>query len=77
MMQSWYLRYLRESMTNQLSHANLFSELSNLTLRRWKTIVRITSADVLGHRCIDTTFIYAKADLKTLREVSMPWPKKG
>lgn len=34
-------------------------------------------ADVLGHRHIDTTFIYAKADLKTLREVAMPWPKKG
>jgi integrase/recombinase XerD len=34
-------------------------------------------ADVLGHRYIDTTFIYAKADLKTLREVAMPWPKKG
>ena len=34
-------------------------------------------ADVLGHRYIDTTFIYAKADLKALREVAMPWPKKG
>lgn len=34
-------------------------------------------ADVLGHRSIDTTFIYAKADLKTLREVAMPWPEKG
>jgi integrase/recombinase XerD len=34
-------------------------------------------ADVLGHRCIDTTFIYAKADLKTLREAAMPWPEKG
>jgi hypothetical protein len=33
--------------------------------------------DVLGHRCIDTTFIYAKADLKALREVVMLWPKKG
>ena len=33
-------------------------------------------ADVLGHRYIDTTFIYAKADLKSLREVAMPWPKK-
>ncbi len=32
-------------------------------------------ADVLGHRYIDTTFIYAKADLKTLRQVAMPWPK--
>ena len=34
-------------------------------------------ADVLGHRYIDTTFIYAKADLKTLRQVAMPWPKQG
>jgi hypothetical protein len=34
-------------------------------------------ADVLGHRYIDTTFIYAKADLKSLRQVAMPWPTKG
>jgi len=33
-------------------------------------------ADVLGHRCLDNTFIYAKADLKTLREVAMPWPER-
>ncbi|MBI2947686.1 MAG: tyrosine-type recombinase/integrase [Verrucomicrobia bacterium] len=33
-------------------------------------------ADVLGHRYIDTTFIYAKADLETLRDVAMPWPEK-
>jgi integrase/recombinase XerD len=33
-------------------------------------------ADVLGHRYIDTTFIYAKADLASLRQVAMPWPIK-
>jgi len=33
-------------------------------------------ADVLGHRYIDTTFIYAKADLNSLREVALPWPQK-
>ena len=33
-------------------------------------------ADVLGHRSINTTFIYAKADLKTLRQVALPWPGK-
>lgn len=33
-------------------------------------------ADALGHRYIDTTYIYAKADLKTLRQVAMPWPKR-
>lgn len=32
-------------------------------------------ADVLGHRCLNTTFIYAKADLKMLKQVVMPWPK--
>lgn len=32
-------------------------------------------ADVLGHRSIDTTFIYAKADLNSLREVALPWPE--
>lgn len=32
-------------------------------------------ADVLGHRCLDTTFIYAKADLKTLQQVAMAWPE--
>jgi integrase/recombinase XerD len=32
-------------------------------------------ADVLGHRCLNTTFIYAKADLKALRQVAMPWPE--
>jgi integrase len=32
-------------------------------------------ADILGHRYIDTTFIYAKVDLKRLREVALPWPQ--
>jgi len=33
-------------------------------------------ADVLGHRYIDTTFIYAKVDFKTLRAVALPWPQQ-
>lgn len=31
-------------------------------------------ADLLGHRSIDTTVIYAKVDFKTLSRVAMPWP---
>jgi site-specific recombinase XerD len=31
-------------------------------------------ADLLGHRSIDTTAIYAKVDLRTLARVAMPWP---
>jgi len=32
-------------------------------------------ADILGHRSIDTTAIYAKVDLPTLREIALPWPE--
>lgn len=32
-------------------------------------------ADVLRHRSIDTTAIYAKVDLPRLSEVAMPWPE--
>lgn len=31
-------------------------------------------ADLLGHRSIDTTTIYAKVDLKSLSQVALPWP---
>jgi site-specific recombinase XerD len=33
-------------------------------------------ADALGHRSINTTFIYAKVDFKALRTVALPWPQK-
>ncbi len=32
-------------------------------------------ADVLGHRCLDTTTIYAKVDLPNLTTVALPWPE--
>ena len=32
-------------------------------------------ADLLGHRCLDTTTIYAKLDVTSLREVALPWPE--
>lgn len=31
-------------------------------------------ADLLGHRSIDTTSIYAKVDIRALSAVAMPWP---
>jgi len=32
-------------------------------------------ADLLRHRCLDTTTIYAKVDLDALRKVAAPWPE--
>ena len=31
--------------------------------------------DVLGHRSIETTAIYAKVDLPNLTAVALPWPE--
>jgi site-specific recombinase XerD len=31
-------------------------------------------ADVLGHRKLDTTAIYAKLDIPSLAGVALPWP---
>jgi site-specific recombinase XerD len=32
-------------------------------------------ADVLGHRSINTSAIYAKVNLPMLARVAMPWPE--
>ena len=34
-------------------------------------------ADVLRHRSLDTTLIYAKVDLPRLSQVALPWPGEG
>lgn len=34
-----------------------------------------TIADLLGHRNINTSFIYTKVDLPTLRQVALEWPE--
>lgn len=31
-------------------------------------------ADLMGHRCLSSTQIYAKLDLESLRQVAQPWP---
>jgi len=33
-------------------------------------------ADVLGHRHLDTTFIYAKVDIPAFEAVPLPWPEE-
>lgn len=34
-------------------------------------------ADVLGHRHLDTTFIYTKVDFAQLEQAALPWPEDG
>jgi site-specific recombinase XerD len=47
--------------------------LATRLLQQGQTIKTI--ADLLGHRNINTTFIYTKVDVKTLRQVSLEWPE--
>ncbi len=35
-----------------------------------------TIADLLGHRHINTTFIYTKVDLEMLKQLPLEWPKE-
>jgi site-specific recombinase XerD len=34
-------------------------------------------ADMLRHRSLNTTMIYAKLDSRNLVEIAMPWPGSG
>jgi site-specific recombinase XerD len=43
-------------------------------LQRGATLKDI--ADVLRHRCIDTTMIYTKVDITHLSQVALPWPRR-
>ncbi len=47
--------------------------LASRMVRRGASLKEV--ADFLGHRCLDTTAIYAKLDLPALREVALPWPE--
>jgi site-specific recombinase XerD len=47
--------------------------LATRLLRAGATLKEI--ADILGHRSIDTTAVYAKVDLARLARVSLPWPE--
>ena len=36
-----------------------------------------TDAVALGHRSIETTFIYTKVDIEMLRQAALEWPEAG
>jgi hypothetical protein len=40
-------------------------------------VLEIALTDVLRHRSLNTTLIYAKLDSRKLAEVALPWPGAG
>jgi site-specific recombinase XerD len=47
--------------------------LATRLIRRGASLKQV--ADILGHRSLEATQIYAKLDLPSLREVALPWPE--
>ncbi len=47
--------------------------LATRLIRRGASLKEI--ADLLGHRCLESTRVYAKLDLASLREAAQPWPE--
>jgi integrase/recombinase XerD len=47
--------------------------LATRLIRRGASLKEI--ADLLGHRCLESTRVYAKLDLASLRDVAQPWPE--
>jgi site-specific recombinase XerD len=48
--------------------------LASRMVRRGASLKQV--ADLLGHRSLDTTMIYAQLDLAALRDVALPWPEE-
>lgn len=64
----------RAGINSPLAGAYVFRHtLASRLVRRGASLKEV--ADLLGHRCLDTTTIYAKLDVASLREVALPWPE--
>ncbi len=69
-------RRMRQAGVNQpKASAHAFRHaFATRMLRRGQSLKTI--ADLLGHRNINTTFIYTKVDLNTLRQLPLDWPEE-
>jgi integrase len=56
-----------------ISSAGVTAAVTSRLVRRGTPLKEV--ADLLGHRCLDTTTIYAKLDVPALSEVALPWPE--
>lgn len=63
--------YARAGLTGHSAHA-LRHTLASRLLASGSSLKEV--ADVLRHRSLDTTLIYAKLDAHSLSEVALPWP---
>jgi len=77
------LRTVSDSIASVMKKAGVVSSTHGPNLLRHTLATRLIRsgaslkevADLMGHRCLATTQVYAKLDFDSLREVAMPWPE--
>ena len=58
---------------DQVSGTHVFRHtLATVMYQKGATLKEV--ADILGHKCVDTTTIYTKVNLPMLAKVALPWP---
>jgi integrase/recombinase XerD len=73
---------IRNTMTRAFARCGLNDRFCNTHVLRHTTATRLQKsgaslkeiADLMRHRSLDTTILYAKVDVDTLRAVALPWP---
>ncbi len=65
--------YIRQGLYPRFSGAHVLRHTAATRMRRQGVPLK-AMADVLGHRHIQTTTLYAQVDLPALRAVAQAWP---
>ena len=70
------MRYAHEraGLSDQFTGTHVFRHTLATTMHQKGATLKEV-ADILGHKCIDTTTIYTKLNLTMLAKVSLPWPE--
>ena len=68
------LAYARAGMDPRLTGTHVLRHTAATRLLRAGVSMK-EIADLLRHRSLDTSAIYAKVDLSTLAAVALPWPE--
>ncbi len=64
----------RAGLLDQFTGTHIFRHTLATTMHQKGATLKEV-ADILGHKCIDTTTIYTKVNLPMLAKVALPWPE--
>lgn len=65
--------YIRVGFSKSITGTHILRHTAASRMHQNGTTIK-ELADVLGHRCLDTTLLYTKIDIPELKKVILPWP---